>query len=90
MYLEWRSNSEARYNNYKFWAYDRSWYIGKSLRRECKIYEWTEKYLLSIGVKENDIETSRYSKGEKVEAKFKDESQYIQNNFSSNYYYGKW
>ena len=51
--------------------------LEKASEENAKSMNELKKYLLSIGVKENDIETSRYSKGEKVEAKFKDEKSNI-------------
>ena len=51
--------------------------LEKASEENAKSMNELKKYLLSTGVKENDIETSRYSKGEKVEEKFKDEKSNI-------------
>lgn len=51
--------------------------LEKASEENAKSMNELKKYLLSIGVKENDIETSRYSKGEKVEERFKDEKSNI-------------
>lgn len=51
--------------------------LEKASEENAKSMNELKKYLLPIGVKENDIETSRYSKGEKVEAKFKGEKSNI-------------
>lgn len=51
--------------------------LEKASEENAKSMNELKKYLLSIGVKENDIETSRYSKGEKIEEKFKDEKSNI-------------
>lgn len=47
--------------------------LEKASKENAKIMDELKKYLLSIGVKESDIETSRYSKGEKEIEKKKDE-----------------
>lgn len=51
--------------------------LEKASEENAKSMNDLKKYLLSIGVKENDIETSRYAKGEKVEEKLKDEKSNI-------------
>ena len=51
--------------------------LEKASEENAKSMNELKNYLLSIGVKESDIETARYTKGEKVEEKLKDEKSTI-------------